>query len=98
MKKFMTEKFNKIVDNKDFEQVASMSVIQRKNFLNEVIHSHNLTGLTFAHLTFLNCHFIDIDFYRTLSICCNFTNCHFTKTKFLKSELENCNFKNCEIF
>ena len=93
----MTEKFNNIMKKKDFEQVASMLVIQRQKFSNEVIDSHELRGLTLAHLTFVNCRFINVDFDRTLSICCNFTNCYFTKTSFFKSELEDCNFTNCEI-
>ena len=56
IEKFMIENFNKIINNKSFEKVGS---IQRKNFLNEVVRSHYLMGLTFAHLTFLNCNFID---------------------------------------
>jgi uncharacterized protein YjbI with pentapeptide repeats len=93
----MIENFNKIIENKDFEEVASKNVIQRKNFLNEVVRSHDLIGLRFAHLTFLNCNFIDIDFRHTLFICCDFKNCNFTETIFFKSELNNCNFKNCKI-
>lgn len=94
----MIENFNKIINNKSFEKVGSWTVIQRKNFLNEVIRSHDLMGLTFAHLTFLDCNFIDIDFRHTNFISCDFTNCNFTETIFLKSELDNCNFKNCKIF
>ena len=94
----MIENFNKIINNKSFETVGSLTVIQRKNFLNEVIRAHNLMGLTFAHLTFLDCNFIDIDFRYTNFISCDFTNCNFTETIFLKSELDNCNFKNCKIF
>ncbi len=94
----MIENFNKIINNKSFEKVNSWTVIQRKNFLNEVIRSHDLMGLTFAHLTFLDCNFIDIDFRHTNFISCDFTNCNFTETIFLKSELDNCNFKNCKIF
>lgn len=94
----MIENFNKIITNKSFEKIGSFSVIQRKNFLNEVVCSHNLLGLTFTHLTFLNCNFINIDFRHALFISCDFTNCNFTETVFFKSELETCNFKNCEIF
>ena len=94
----MIENFNKIINNKSFEKVNSWTVIQRKNFLNEVIRSHDLMGLTFAHLTFLDCNFIDIDFRYTYFMSCDFTNCNFTKTIFFKSELDNCNFKNCTIF
>ena len=61
----MIENFNKIINNKSFEKVNSWTVIQRKNFLNEVIRSHDLMGLRFAHLTFLDCNFTDIDFVRT---------------------------------
>lgn len=89
----MVENFNKIINNKSFEKVGSLTVIQRKNFLNEVVRSHDLMGLTFAHLTFLDCNFIDIDFRHTIFISCAFTNCNFTETIFLKSELNNCNFK-----
>lgn len=94
----MIENFNKIINNKDFDKVGSLTVIQRKNFLNEVVRSHDLMGLTFAHLTFKDFTFIDIDFRQTIFISCNFTNCNFTKTIFFKSELNNCNFKNCKIF
>ncbi len=94
----MIENFNKIINNKSFDKVGSLTVIQRKNFLNEVIRSQKLIGLTFAHLTFLDCHFIDIDFRYTNFISCDFTKCNFTETLFLKSELDNCNFKNCKIF
>lgn len=93
----MIENFNKIINNKSFEKVGSSSVIRGKNFLNEVIRSHDLMGLGFGCLTFLNCNFIDIDFRHTLFISCDFTNCNFTETIFLKSELETCNFKNCKI-
>ena len=65
------------------EKVGSWTVIQRKNFGNEVIRSHDLMGLTFAHLTFLDCKFIDLDFRHRHLISCDFTNC---------------NFKNCQIF
>ena len=94
----MIENFNKIITNRSFETLGSWRVIQRKSFVNEVVRSHHLIGLTFAHLTFLDCKFIDIDFRHTLSIFCDFTNCNFTETIFLKSELDNCNFKNCKIF
>ena len=94
----MIENFNKIITNKSFEKIGSLSVIQHKNFLNEVVCSHNLLGLTFTHLTFLNCKFINIDFRHALFISCDFTNCNFTETVFFKSELETCNFKNCKIF
>ena len=94
----MIENFNKIINNKSFEKVGSWPVIQRKNFLNEVIGSHHLMGLKFAHLTFLYCNFIDIYFRHTNFISCDFTNCNFTETIFLKSELDNCNFKNRKIF
>ena len=57
-----------------------------------MIRSHDLMGLTFAHLTFLDCNFIDIDFRQTNFISCDFTNCNFTETIFFKSELDNCNF------
>lgn len=94
----MIENFNKIINNKSFEKVGSLTVIQRKNFLNEVVRSHDLMGLTFAHLNFLDCNFIDIDFRHTIFISCDFTNCNFTEAIFFKSELDNCNFKNCKIF
>ena len=61
----MIETFNKIINNQSFEIVGSLPVIQRKNFLNEVIRSHDLMGLTFAHLTFLDYNFIDINFRHT---------------------------------
>ena len=94
----MIENFSKIINNKSFEKIGSWTVIQRKNFLNKVIRSYDLMGLMFAHLTFLDCNFIDIDFRYTNFISCDFTNCNFTETIFLKSELDNCNFKNCKIF
>ena len=94
----MRETFNKIINNQSFERVGSSTVIQRKNFLNEVICSHDLMGLTFAHLTFLDCNFIDIDFMRTNFIFYDFTNCNFPKTIFFKSELDDCSFKNSKIF
>jgi len=94
----MIETFNKIINNQSFERIGSLTVIQRKNFLNEVIRSHNLMGLTFSHLTFLDCNFIDIDFRHTNFISCDFTNCNFTETLFLKSELDDCSFKNSKIF
>ena len=94
----MIENFNKIINSRSFQTVGSLRVIQRKNFLNELICSHNLMGLTFAHLTFLDCNFSDIDFRHTNFISCHFTNCNFTQTIFLKSEMDNCNFKNCKIF
>lgn len=94
----MIETFNKIINNQSFERVGSLTVIQRKNFLNEVIRSHNLMGLTFSHLTFLDCNFIDIDFRHTNFISCDFKNCNFTETLFLKSELDDCSFKNSKIF
>ncbi len=94
----MIETFNKIINNKSFERVGSLTVIQRKNFLNEVIRSHDLMGLTFSNLTFLDCNFIDIDFRHTNFISCDFTNCHFTKILFIKSELDDCSFKNSKIF
>jgi len=74
----MIETFNKIINNQSFERVGSLRVIQRKNFLNEVIRSHNLMGLRFSHLTFLDCNFLDIDFRHTNFISCDFTNCNFT--------------------
>ena len=83
----MIETFNTIITNQSFERVGSLTVIQRQNFFNEVIRSHDLMGLTFAHLTFLDCNFIDIDFRHTFFLSCDFTNCNFTKTLFLKSEL-----------
>lgn len=92
------EKFNNIIKNGLFEKVGSRTVIQRKNFLNEVIRSHDLMGLTFAHLTFVDCNFIDIDCRLTLFGSCDFVNCNFSETIFHKSELDNCNFKNCKIF
>ena len=94
----MIETFNKIINNQSFERVGSLTVIQRKNFLNEVIRSHDLMGLMFSNLTFLDCNFIDIDFRHTNFISCDFTNCNFTKTLFLKSELDDCSFKNSKIF
>lgn len=94
----MIETFNKIINNRSFEKVGSVTVIQRKSFCNEVIRSNNLMGLTFAHLTFLDCNFIDINFMRTCFISCDFTNCNFIETVFFKSELDNCSFKNCKIF
>ena len=93
----MTENFNKIINNKSFEKVGSSTVIQRKNFFNEVIRFHNLMGLTFSRLIFLDCNFIDIDCRHTTFIACDFTNCNFSETIFLKSELDSCNFKNCKI-
>ena len=36
----MIENFNKIINNKSFEKISSCTVIQCKNFLNEVIHSY----------------------------------------------------------
>ena len=90
--------FNKIIKNQSFERIGSLTVIQRKQFLNEVICSHNLMGLTFSHLTFLDCTFINIDFRHTNFISCDFTNCKFTETLFLKSELDDCSFKNSKIF
>ena len=56
----MVENFNKIINNQSFEKVGSLTVIQRKNFLNEVIRSQNLMGLSFSHFTFLDCNFIVI--------------------------------------
>ena len=94
----MAENFNKIISTQSFEKVRSLIVIHRKNFSTQVIRSHDLMGLTFAHLTFLDCNFIDIDFRHTNFISCDFTNCNFTEIIFLKSKLDNCNFKNCKIF
>jgi fluoroquinolone resistance protein len=73
-------------------------MIRRKNFLNEVICFHDLMGLNFSYLTFLDCNFIDIDFRHTNFISCSFTNCNFTNALFLKSELEYCEFQNSKIF
>jgi uncharacterized protein YjbI with pentapeptide repeats len=98
IKKIMKETFNNIINNKSFEKIGSLTVIQRKNFLNEVICSHDLMGLTFFYLTLIDCNFIDIDFRHTNFISCSFTNCNFTDTLFLKSELEYCNFQNSKIF
>jgi len=70
----MIENFNRIINNKSFEKVGLSTVIQRKKFFNEVIRSHDLMGLTFAHLTFLDCNFIDIDFRHTNFISCDSTN------------------------
>jgi uncharacterized protein YjbI with pentapeptide repeats len=94
----MIETFNKIINNQSFERIGSLTVIQRKNFFNEVIRSHDLMGLTFSRLTFLDCNFIDIDFRHTNFFSCDFTNCNFTETIFFKSELDNCSFKNSKIF
>ena len=94
----MIENFNKIINSKSFEKIGSWTIIQHKNFCNEVIRSHDLMGLKFAHLTFLDCNFINIDFRHTNFISCEFTNCNFTETIIFKSELDNCNFKNCKIF
>ena len=93
----MIENFNEIIQNKDFEKVGTLTVIQRKNFLNEVICSYDLTGLTFAYLTFVDCNFINMDFRYATFINCDFTNCNFTETIFLKSELDTCSFKNSKI-
>ena len=59
--------------NKSSEKVVSWTVTQRKNFLNEMVRFHDLMALTFAHLTFLDCNFIDIDFRHTTFISCDFT-------------------------
>ena len=88
----MIENFNKIINNKSFEKVGSWTVIPRKNFLNEVIRSHDLMGLTFAHLTFLDCNFIDIDLRYTNFISCDFTNCNFKNCKIFQSDLRLVNF------
>jgi uncharacterized protein YjbI with pentapeptide repeats len=98
VKKIMKETFNNIINNKSFEKIGSLTVIQRKIFLNEVICSHDLMGLTFSYLTFIDCNFIDIDFRHTNFISCSFTNCNFTDTLFFESELEYCNFQNSNIF
>ena len=58
----MIDNFNNIINNRSFEEVGSLTVIRDKNFISEVISSHNLMGLAFAHLTFLECNFIEIDF------------------------------------
>ena len=85
----MVETFNKIINNQSFERVGSLTVIQGKNFLNEVIRSHNLMGLTFSRLTFLDCNFIDIDFRHTNFISCEFKNCNFTETPLLMQAVLN---------
>lgn len=90
--------FNNIINNKSFEKIGSLTVIQRKQFLNEVICSHNLMGLTLFRLTFLDCNFINIDFKFTNFLSCDFTNCKFTDNLFFKSELDDCSFKNSEMF
>ncbi len=79
-----------------------MTVIQRKNFLNEVVRSHDLMVLTFTHLTFLDWKFIDIDFRNTIFISCDFTNCNFKNCKIFQSDLVKANimesnFKNCHF-
>ena len=61
----MVEIFNNSIETGYFETIQSFSVIRNKNFLNEVISSHNLIELTFAHLPFLESRFIDINFMRT---------------------------------
>jgi len=63
--KYFRENFHNIINNQSFKKVESLTVIQRKTFSNEVIHSHNRMGLTFDHLTFLGCNFIEIDFNHT---------------------------------
>ena len=88
----MVENFNKIINDKSFEKVGSLTVIQHKNFLNEVIRSYNLMGLKFAHLTFLDYNFIDVDFRHTNFISCDFTNCNFKNCKIFQSDLTNANF------
>ena len=38
----MIENFNKIINNKSLKKVNSLTVIQHKNFLNEVIRSNDV--------------------------------------------------------
>lgn len=83
----MAETFNKIINNKIFDKVGSVTLIQRKQFLDEAICSHDLIGLSFSYLTFVDCNFINLDLRNTNLISCDFTNCKFTETIFFKSEL-----------
>ena len=94
----MIETFNKIINNQPFERVDLLTIIQRKNFLNEMIRSYNLMQLTFFRLTFLDYNFINIDCRHTNFISCDFKNCNFTETLFFKSELDDFSFKNSKIF
>ena len=85
----MIETFNKIINNQSFERVSSLTVIQCKNFLNEVIPSHNLRliRLMFSHLTFLNCNFPNILFLQS-----ELDNCSFKNSKIFKSDFSRENF------
>jgi hypothetical protein len=56
----MMENFNKIINNKSLKKVGSWTVIQSKKFLKWFVLTIFM-GL-FAHLTFLDCNFINIDF------------------------------------
>ena len=71
----MTETFNNSLKNKSFEKLRLLTVIQRKNFSNEVIFSHVFIELTFVHLTFLDCNFIEAIFFRSQLENCHFKNC-----------------------
>ena len=62
-----------------------------------MIRSHDLTGFTFSHLTFLDCNFIDIDFRYTNFISCDFTNCNFTDCQFDTVDMAGAIFTQCEL-
>lgn len=93
----MIENFNKIIKNKSFEKLESLTLIQRKNFLNEIVRSHDLMGLTFAHLIFLDCNFIDIDFRHRIFISCDFTNCKIFQSDLVRANFMESNFTDCHF-
>ena len=80
----MTETSHPIIKTQSFGKVGSLTVVQRKNFFNEIVCFQDLMGLTFSHLTFLDCNFIDLDFKHTYFTSCDFRNFNFTTTLFLK--------------
>ena len=94
----MIQNFNEIIKNKSFEKVDSLLVIRSKNFSSEIIQSHNLMSVAFAHLNFTECKFIDLDLRNTYFKDCTFERCSFKETLFLKAELKDCEFQNCQFF
>ena len=103
----MCDTFNQIIQSRSFEKVGPFRAIRGKNFSNELIWGHDLSGdlfgdlpgqLMFSSLNFVNCDFVELDLSYSKFMSCTFTNCNFIQTRFFKAELNNCNFKNCKIF
>lgn len=96
----MTRKsFNHILKNRSehITYIGSIRLICDQKFLNEIISSHRVMGITFTSLTFVNCQFIDIMFADVNFSSCTFTDCKFKNIYFYGMKFDNCSFKNCEI-